>query len=652
MVGRKRARLLLFAGSALLAACGGGGGAGSGSSAPPVSAFSLSSSSITFNAAQGGPTPSAQIIDLTANSGVFVGTGTIAITTSQNGDSFFHSFVITGTTTGQITVTPAGIPGAGSHVGTITVNGCSNVFGPCNHVAGSPKTITVTYNVVGLSSTPGRLAFFTTAGSNPSSKTITLALGGGAASWTSSTDQAWLSVSPVSGSLNSSSQTVTLNVNSAALPAGFYNATATFTAGSLTTSVAVTLTVSNPSVDFVSPYVVPAGVPADVIIRGHGFAGLVSNNLSVQFGSTTATASVVSDTEIHATVPASLTAGSYAISVGDGVTAIPSRSALKLVAIDPPAFAGTSITRSINAFSPSNLTYDAERKVLFLVDRQNNVIERYAFVSGTTWSATQASVGPGAPGGNPSIALSPDGTELIKTGPGTNLYRIDPASATLGLLSTVDAMPSLGSGNLNMVVFTNDGGAIGNAAVSNGISLYRYDMLTQTFTAVSSQFQMLNRQLFSSGNGDTVVMPSVDSSNSQLFTYDASDGTLAPRTAHTCSFDLAAVNRDATRFIIVGEAPCALAGTRVYDASFNPLGTLPRAPFVLSPDGAFAYAVSGGSVRKFDLNAPTSGGSFTEVGSAAVTLSPGGGLNEMTISPDGGTLFLAGSKDVIIMPAP
>jgi hypothetical protein len=371
----------------------------------------------------------------------------------------------------------------------------------------------------------------------------------------------------------------------------------------------------------------------------------LGSKLTVQLNSTPITASLVSDTEIQATVPGTLTAGTYSIAVSDGVTPLSSRSALKLLVVNPAAYAATALARAPSGFSPSNLIYDAEREALLLIDRQNNRIERFAHSAGT-WSRTEATIGVGGPGGNPSIALSPDGTELLKTSPGTLLYRLDPA--TLSILSAVDATPSLGSISLNMIAFGNDGGAVGNG--SGAVTLYRYDMLTQTFTAVSSEFQMLNRQLFASGNGDIVVMPSVDSSNSQLFTYDASDGTLTPRAVHTCSFDLARVNRDATRFIIVGAAPCALAGTRVYDASFNALGTLPGAPYALSPDGRFAYSVLGGSVRKFDLNAP-SGGSFTEVASAAITVS-GNGWNEVTISPDGGTLFLAGPFDVVIMPAP
>src|SRR6185503_5184278 len=285
----------------------------------PTDAFSLSSSSVTFNATQGGVAPPPQVVNVTVNSGA------VFFSTSSTGTAFFQSFALTGATTGQITITPGSTFAAGTFTGAITVNGCSNAFGPCNHVAGSPKTINVTYNVAGLSSMPAQLDFSATTGSNPPSKTSTLAIAGGSASWVSSISYSpsginWLSVNPASGALTPSaaSQTLTFTANTAGLAAGVYNATATFSSGgSLTASVTVTLSIGDPGVNFVAPYVVGSGVSGTVIIRGRGFAALNPSTLSVQVNSTPVTASIVSDTEIHATYPA-LAAGTYSISVGDG----------------------------------------------------------------------------------------------------------------------------------------------------------------------------------------------------------------------------------------------------------------------------------------------------------------------------------------------
>jgi len=57
-------------------------------------------------------------------------------------------------------------------------------------------------------------------------------------------------------------------------------------------------------------------------------------------------------------------------------------------------------------------------------------------------------------------------------------------------------------------------------------------------------------------------------------------------------------------------------------------------------------------IHKYDLNSPNGSGGFTEVGSGTIPADfPGTGV-AMTISPDGGTLFLAGSLRVLITPAP
>ena len=672
---RKLASILLLACSALLAACGGGGGGGGGGGSTGAGgggssagggggsssgAISLSATSVTFNAAQGGAVPADQVVNVSVNGGVFVGTGVVAITTSQSGGRFNHRFDITGTSAGEITITPGVTADAGSFTGTITVNGCSNSVGPCNHVAGSPQTINVAYNVAGLSANPDRLAFFATTGSNPASKTITLAMAGGSASWTSHISVGmttnWLSATPSSGLLNSSapSQIVTLNVNTTALSEGVYTGGVQFTnGGSLAKWIGVTLILSNPMVNFVSPYVVPAGVPGDVIIRGHGFARL-TNTLVVQLNGTPITASVVSDTEIQATVPGSLAAGAYAISVSDGGTPLPNRGALKLLLINPPAYTGQTIARATPSPSqPSNLIYDAERQALLLIDGSANRIERYAYdTAGGTWTAP-ISISVGANGGNPRIALSPDGTEVLKTsGSGTVLHWVNPL--TLAPLGQVDASSLLGAGSLNMIAFGNDGGAIGNASSASGIYLYRYDMPTRTFTPVSSQPHMLNRLIVASADGDTLVMPSVDPANTQPFTYDASEGTVTGRSGAASSFNPVAVNRTGSRIILVnnfGANPIT-----VYNESFNALGSLPNGAngWVLTPHAhvAYAYYPAGSVVRKFDLDATPVNGIFPEIGSGTAVASPGTSSTEMTISPDGGTLFLAGTANVIVLPAP
>src|SRR3954469_18742455 len=102
---------VVVAACALVSACGGGGGGGGSSG--DNSAYTLSASAVTFNAMQGGAAPAPQVIQINVNGTVFVGT-------SQAGGNFSHVFEITGTTTGQITITPDAPVNAGTSTGVIS----------------------------------------------------------------------------------------------------------------------------------------------------------------------------------------------------------------------------------------------------------------------------------------------------------------------------------------------------------------------------------------------------------------------------------------------------------------------------------------------------------------------------------------------------
>jgi hypothetical protein len=138
----------------------------------------------------------------------------------------------------------------------------------------------------------------------------------------------------------------------------------------------------------------------------------------------------------------------------------------------------------------------------------------------------------------------------------------------------------------------------------------------------------------------------------RVYTYDASTGVLNPRPATTPYFRSLSVSRNHSRTILAHAVSGMPSQTTVYDAAFNVVGTLPSyVLYVLSPDGKFAYGyfTQEGRVRKFDVTTP---GSVTEVGSGSVVAPANTGMSEMTISPDGGTLFLVGTTSVVIAPAP
>jgi hypothetical protein len=397
-----------------------------------------------------------------------------------------------------------------------------------------------------------------------------------------------------------------------------------------------------------------------VIVRGHGFFGL--NSPSVQFGSSgTSTALILSDTEIRASYPA-LSAGSYDITVSDGALTLNTRAGVKLLLVDPlPSSAEKTIARGVGSFAANDLVYDAERKALYLMDQQANRLERYQFNGTNDWPMTSMTF---AGGGitNRRIALSPDGTLLLKTsGDGSALTRID--TATFSALPGSDDAAPIGSAGLNRIAFANDGRAIGNS--TGATTLYRYDMLTRQFVPLGTEFNLLNRHIVASADGDTLVLTSevLSSGSSNILTYDATNGTLTEMTAGNSTTsggenETVSISRDGSKILLISPDPSG-SGSRpvVYDASFAALGRLPVGlnGFVLKPDGSAAYGYYPGStsVRKFDLTAmPDASGVFPEIADVTLAASPGTSFTAMTMSPDGIALFVAGNQQVMVLQAP
>src|SRR5438067_6281268 len=311
-------RLMLLVAIAILVGCGGSGGNGSSNSASSVAPDLLTLSStqaVSFDEVQGWGAPQSQVIDVRATEG--------HITISQSGPMFTTSFTATDASSGRLTIRGAAPTDVGTYSGTVTVSACSNASGPCEHVRGSPKTITVVYNVYGLSVTPRQLTFSST-GTNPKMQTAILMGTTGLLPYTwdviySPSLSDWLHINPRGDKFDlfSPTQVMAFNVNAASLPPGVHSAVVTFkttpsnSTPSFSAQVTVTLFVGDPTVNFVAPYVVPAGSSDNVIIRGRGFSALSPDSLSVQFSSTPALrAAVVSDTEIRA-IYAPLAAGSY-----------------------------------------------------------------------------------------------------------------------------------------------------------------------------------------------------------------------------------------------------------------------------------------------------------------------------------------------------
>jgi IPT/TIG domain len=661
----------LLVGTVLLSGCGGGGGGGGGggaaSTAGSTDAFSLSINSVTFSSTEGEPLPPAKPVTVTANRST---SGTVYIHTEQFGSGFGHTFKITGQT-GEITIVPSvvftpqsNLP-PGTYTGGVIVRGCSQ--DPCNgtELSGSPKSISVSHVIapaVVLTTTPSMVDFETSAGVLPPPKELNLSYTSGSISWTSTVDYVgaavgWLSVSPGSGP--TLPQVVTFGVTSVPSP-GLHRANVTIAGGGKSTIVPVTLSVHPPTVNFVSPYIAQANATDTVIIRGHGFAAA---GLQVDFGGTPATsATFVSDSEIHATHPA-LLVGSYSINVRNG-GGQPVSTRARLVVVAPTNFQPTVIERRFNMGSSpfrsgvSDIIYDAERKAVYLVDSDVHRLERYRF-NGATWDGDSIITG-GQRHLYRGVSLSPDGTQLLKSSD-TTLSVIDPVTLALIASPTPGALLE----RVTHIRFTNDGSAIGNGgSATPGTTVFRYDMLSGRFTSMSTRQDMGNRQIASSGNGRFVVLATGDPLGARVtqpvFTFDSQTTLLSQTPVLISSVHAMSVSRTGSRILMTGSLIDGLAtdySPRVFDGSLVPQGILPEASsaLVLSPNGEFAYVYYGASqsIRKFDLNSPISGG-FSELGSGTAVTFPGtAAINmAMAISPDGGTLFLAGDERLLILPTP
>jgi hypothetical protein len=211
----------------------------SGTVTPP--ALSVSPSTLSFSATQGGSSPVAKTLSVTNAGG-----GTMNWTASESA-SWLSVSPTSGTNNATVTVTPS-ITGlaAGTYTTDVTVAAAG--------VAGSPKTIPVTLTVdpptpPALSVTPSSLSFSATqGGSSPAAKTLSVAnTGGGSMDWTASESATWLSVSPGSGT---NAGTVTVTPSITGLAAGTYTTDVTVTAAGASGSpktIPVTLTVDPPA---------------------------------------------------------------------------------------------------------------------------------------------------------------------------------------------------------------------------------------------------------------------------------------------------------------------------------------------------------------------------------------------------------------------
>jgi hypothetical protein len=660
---RPLARISALLVAAGLGACGGGGGGGSAGGLT----MTLSTNALTFTSTDGG-TPVAQAVTATF-SGSGSGTLYLLIVPADPNLVSVGGITTTGTNSGQGTVTPAPTTtvGIGSHSTTIQVSACLNdPTCQTGEVHGSPQTITVAYNISGLSASVANLSYqignSPTAAAYTSNFTVTGYPNN--QNWTSlvSTTAPWLTLTPATGS-TSAAVTVSATLNQGqinALANGTYTGDIYLTpANGNQVDVPVTLTVAQTKVDFVAPYVGTSGTSDNIVIRGEHF-DLLAQPVTVNLGTTAATSvAVVSATEVHATYPA-LGAGRYPVQLL-GNAQVTGASRATLVVVNPPSFSAAVIPYPTgNAPQVQNLVYDAERQAILtqlVYDNSPNPstysLARIGY-SASAWGApvvsalTQAS----------AFTLSIDGTQVLtsyndSTSQNLGVTPLDPTTLVpSGAVTTNPLGADVGAYSIGVA---NDGNAIITAApffTVDNLPVLSYSELLPNFARLQvAGIPPYEAVVAASGDGATVFLaskPGNPNGSPPVAIYTASSGQLS-QTASIVQSASVAVDRHGTRVL--------LNATDVYDAGINKLGSLPTTTVAstISADATRAYAYDGnGTVRVFDLTASPVNSFYPEITPAKTLLnSPATSTwASLVVSPDGGSLFVAIASGIYVVPLP
>ena len=683
-----------------LGACGGGGGGSNG-------ILSLSTDTLTFSAAGTGATPPGQVVKATIL-GVSGGTVFIRIVATGRAVRSISDISITGPTTGEATVFPASasVLGVGRFTSTITVTACTTDISCSGPLIGTPQTINVTYNIPGVVASPASLSYgvgYTPFAGDPI-RQISVT-GFPDQDWTASVDVPWLSVVPGSGNARGAVQLTATLVQPVvdALFNGTRSGSITITPSSgAPVTVPVALTISRTQVNYISPYIGISGVSARAIVRGNNFDKVTITGLKIGPGISLACPSaecaLASDTEIDIVYPA-LAAGTYPVQLVDdeGITT----SFADLVVVDAPVFPPARIIPSSLSSNASlrSLAYDAARKAFVLglqtaftdasgrFDPMPSGLLRFSYA--TEWRQEP----PAKTLDLQDASMTPDGRQWLMLG-STFVAPVDASTLAVGETSMAPVGNVFDITTYNdrftKMAMTNDGKAVltvsgyGSAVSapvylfdSPGPALASASPFSRLQVSGGTPFGIIPGELDSavSEDGSLVALPT-PFFGSPVYRYSASTATLSATGLKQGevrnsfgSIPRPVVDRNGMRIAIVlpsAQNPFIAAGAAVYDQSFTLLGNLPlsfAAAFRPDPLGASTrvYTLSqdrdiGCRIHAFDLTS-TIDGNFAEITGTnyPIPLFCVGQVDEfpkMTFTPDGGTLFIAGSGAIEVVPVP
>jgi len=647
---RSARALVVAAPIALVAACGGGGGGGDDE---PV--LSLSAHHVEFSAPNAGS--NSEPDPVTVSGSVDGASGTVYLFVEVNSEIVrLGQLSPTGPTSGEFAIYPAepSLVGPGNHKATVTIHACgdSNCI---KKFADSPQQIDIDYTVAGLVTSQQELQFRVgnTVVAADLSKEIAVD-GYPAANWTATSNVDWLVTSRKAGN-SATTSTLTAKIDETVLDSlnnGHYTGKVTLTpeAGD-PVEITTTLDVERTEARLVSPGTEVAGTAMEVTVRGDNFDAVTVTG--IRFGDTTATTfRVVSPTEIRATHLA-LPAGSYPITVEN--TGNLGRSLASMSVVAPLSTSTIAIAHppATPYWYPIGVVYDAPRQALLvglvLNDGSGKArILRYTH-DGASWQGpAQFAVD----GGLTSLTLSQDGKQLLVGQDSAVILQFDPA--TLSLLNTSEPGGAYFE-YLSTMPLTSDGYVLGPVSMSASgySSVLKYSVRAAAFVDYPEGLNLMGNggTGVASADGSTILMGN-NPYNGDLFQlYDASTGDLKPVHVTDVPYGMA-TDRTGSRFIV--------GNSGIYDRNLSLLGRLPEnmSNVVMSRDGNRVYALDfDRKLWSFSLGEIDGSFTLTQLGAPATLVqdpSPSNGAEHyptlMTINPDGGTLFIVGTKCTIVMP--
>jgi hypothetical protein len=544
--------------------------------------------------------------------------------------------------------------GGGAPANGLSVSPTSLTFTAADPLAARPSSQLVTGTVTGVSS--GIIFIRILVSGNAVSVSLPVVI---------SATQAQSTVTPGDPSvLGSGTHTATITVVACTTD---INCSGALLPGSPQT-INVTYQIGQPFIpSTVAPGVGPANTAGQVILRGNNLSGATA----VTFGGMQATTfNVVSSTEIHATYPATLGAGSHPVQVTGA-----SGFGANLVLVSPTAYATAALAYPAAPQHMRGFVYDAQRQSLIVglgyPTATTNKIVRYAFGSGA-WQApieiTHANVR--------DLALTHDSNTLLAISD-TSITQLHPfALATFTSATRPTNSGTQADDFLKAIVVANDGNAVVLSSNANFGDLLIYRIPTNTFS--SPRCCYFHPQAGGPANGASALWFESGLSGTEEshrgYLYSASTGILSRSSISVQHYHGVAGQRENINPPVFDRSGTRMAvpstGIRfnVYDVGNSSLlGLLPTttAAYAFAPSGNRAYTLDFDPgpcrIRAFDVPS-TPGGTnpLTEITTDGYPVDIAGICPatsvttpiRMLVSPGGETAFVAGDLRIAVVPLP